>query len=81
MSETWPYSFGYKTEAFFLPKHLKNLDPSYFLPKHSTNLDPSYKTDLDCWDCFGRENPIKKPNQNRQDYIPDVLLERERPVL
>ena len=39
-----PYLFGYKTE--------------FPLPKQSKNLDPSHKTDLDFWDCFGRDNPF-----------------------
>ena len=25
-------------------------------------LDPSYKTDLDLWDCFGRESPVLQLN-------------------
>ena len=25
---------------------------------NSKDLDPSYKTDLDFWDCFGRENSL-----------------------
>ena len=28
---------------------------SFSLPKQSQNLDLSYRTDLDFWDCFGRE--------------------------
>ena len=38
-----PYFFGYKTGLFSFQSNYKN-------------LDLHYKTDLDIWDCLGREN-------------------------
>ena len=45
-----------------------------FLNNHK-NLDPSYKTDLDLWDCFGRQkNSVLQPKKYGNSFR-DVIKE------
>ena len=45
VSKHLPYFFGYKTEFFSVQNNPRD-------------LDPSCKTDLDLWDCYGREKMV-----------------------
>ena len=38
-------------------------EPSGFDPLRFYCVYIQYKTDLDGWDCFGRENPVLCPNK------------------
>ena len=61
-----PYFSAYKTGGFLSLEWLQitksvqwNFTIIQILPflNNLKDLDPSYKTDLDFWDCFGRETP------------------------